>query len=130
MNDQALADKRRDPRKALLRDQSFRAILKTWTPKMIEVGNKISTLPAQVDDPMKGWGFVFALDALRHRAPAIQALLEVVAELKHRPQREEVFAMVDRLLAFKVETKTSLKNHAAFQANQKTTGKVRFVRRN
>ena len=41
--------------------------------------------------------------------------------------------MVDRLLAFKVEVRTSLKNHQAFEAGQKekkTNGKVGFKRGN
>src|SRR5258708_665577 len=102
--------KNHDPRRCLLRDDSFRAILNTWTPRMIAVGEGISSLPPQSEDLMDIWGFVFALDALRHSEPAIKALQAVVDELTERPRHEELFQMVDGLLAFKVEVRTAVKN--------------------
>jgi hypothetical protein len=77
---------------------------------------------------MNAWGFIFALDALRHKASAIQALLEVVDTFTERPKREELFQIVDRLLAFKVEVRTSLKNPVA--PDKRTPDKVGFRRRN
>jgi hypothetical protein len=134
-------DARQDPRQRLLRETSVRAIMKTWTPKMRDVGEDLSCLPVKegksdAEIQMNRWGFVFAIDALRDNPSAIQALFEALPELmdelKYLPQREEMFALVDHLLAFKLETKTSMKNHRAFQANQnqKPTGKVGFIRRN
>jgi hypothetical protein len=104
----------KDPRQALLSQPAMRAIMKTWTRKMVQVFALIARLPPQVGNGMvearmNVWGFVFALDALRNNAPAIQVLLEVANTFTERPKREEVFAIVDRLLAFKVEVKTSLK---------------------
>ena len=130
---------RQDPRQRLLSLKSASAIMKGWTPKMREVADVINQLPPQAGtDPMLEWGFVFAIDALRDNAPAIQALFEAMDELtweviKVRPTREELFQMADRLLAFKVEVRTKLKNHVT-PANHvalgpRTSGKVGFVRR-
>ena len=124
----------KDPRQALLSQKALQAITKTWTKKMIQVFTIIAALPPQagngmVEARMNVWGFIFAIDALRDNAPAIQVLLEVVDTFTERPKHQEVFQIVDRLLAFKVEVRTKLKNHEAFQARQKTTGKVGFVRR-
>jgi hypothetical protein len=126
---------RQDPRQRLLSLKSVSALIKTWTPKMREVADHINQLPPQAGpDPMLEWGFVFAIDALRDNAPAIQALLEAfeardasIEGIMVRPKREELFQMADRLLAFKVEWKTKLKNHVA--PGPKTTAKVRFQRR-
>ena len=45
--------------------------------------------------------------------PAIQVLLEVVDTFTERPKHREVFAIVDSLLAFKVEWKTKLEKHGS-----------------
>jgi hypothetical protein len=124
----------KDPRQALLSQPAMLAIMKTWTRKMVQVFALIARLPPQVGNGMvearmNVWGFVFAIDALRNNAPAIQVLLEVADTFTERPKHQEMFEIVDRLLAFKVEVRKSLKNHAAFQAGQKT-GKVGFKRGN
>ena len=125
--------KNKDPRQALLSERAIRALWKTWTPKMRTVVEQISRLPPKagngmVEARMNVWGFVFALDALRNNAPAIRVLLEVADTFTERPRHEEVFQIVDRLLAFKMEWKTGLKNHSAL--GPRTTGKVGFQRRN
>ena len=99
------------PRQALLSRKALQAIQKTWTEKMLQVSDRIARLPPQygngmVEARMNVWGFIFAIDALRDNAPAIQALLEVVDTFEERPKHQEVFQIVDRLLAFKVEVRT------------------------
>ena len=121
-----------DPRGILLSKRSITAVARTWTPKMIKVGDVLAMLPPKAGNGydetlMNAWGFIFAIDALRNNAPAIQVLLEVIDTFTERPQHQEVFQIVDRLLAFKVEWKTSLKNHTA--PGPRTSGKVGFVRR-
>ena len=123
----------KDPRQALLSQRALRAIQKTWTAKMLQVSDAIAALPPQYGDGMvearmNVWGFIFAIDSLRNNAPAIQVLLEVVDTFIERPKHQDVFAIVDRLLAFKVEWKKKLKNHTA--PAPKTTGKVGFRRGN
>jgi hypothetical protein len=122
--------KNNNPRRALLRIQSFQAVLKIWTPRMIDVGEKLSALPPQSEDLNDIWGFALALDALRHNEPAVRALQEVVDELTERPKREEPFQMVDRLLAFKVEIRTAVKNQRQQLHRERTPGKIGFVRGN
>jgi hypothetical protein len=125
--------KTNNTRKALLRDQSLQAVLKTWTPRMVDVGNKISSLPPQAGpDPMLAWGFLFALDALRYNEPALKALQEVVDELTERPTHQELFQMVDGLLAFKLEVKTLVKNQSQYRRLNRirTSGPIRFRRGN
>jgi hypothetical protein len=128
--------KKEDPRERLLSEKSVLAIMETWTQKMRDVGEDLSCLPVKPwknedERQMNRWGFVFAIDALRGNASAIQALSEalpeLMEELKHLPTREEMFQLVDRLLAFKVEVRKSIQNHAAFR--QKTKGPIGFVRR-
>jgi hypothetical protein len=119
-----------NPRRALLRNQSFRAVIDTWTPRMIDVGARISALPPQSCDLMDIWGFVFALDALRHNEPALKVLQEVVDEFAERPKHEELFQIVDRLLAFKVEVNTVVKNQRQQLHRDRTKGPIGFVRGN
>ena len=61
------------------------AIMKTWTPRMRDIGEDLSCLPAkpgksEAENQMNRWGFIFAIDALRGNAPAIQALAEALPE--------------------------------------------------
>ena len=68
---------------------------------MMDLGTRISKLPTQPDDPMMGWGFVFAIDTLREIEPAICALIRVVRDMTVRPTYGEVFDIVSRSLAMR-----------------------------
>jgi hypothetical protein len=132
--------------RSLLRDQSLQAILRTWSGLMVDLGNRISKLPSQPDDPMKGWGFVFAIDGLRYNEPAVCALLRVVNDMEARPTYEEIFQMVGASLALRHEVNELLASrkrdgvhHQEVGRKQKrtvriapirTTGKIGFVRGN
>jgi hypothetical protein len=131
--------------RALLRDQSLQALLRTWTGLMIDLGNRISALPSQPgDDPMLAWGFVFAIDSFRYNEPAVCALLRVVRDMTVRPTYSEVFGIVDASLALRAEVNEFLANRKRDGVGLqewgrkpikklspiRTTGKIGFVRGN
>jgi hypothetical protein len=79
-----------------------------WPKPVFDLVYKLCKLPprygAGLDD---GHGFVLAIDLLRYNKPALRALAEVVDELvdtlEYLPSYQEIFELIDRLLALKVE---------------------------
>jgi hypothetical protein len=88
--------------------QSFRLMRDSWPKPVFDLVYRLCKLPVQYGASMQdGHGFVLAIDLLRDNKPALAALAggvdELVDTLEVRPTYEDIFALVDRLLAFKVE---------------------------
>ncbi len=95
---------------ACLSERGLHAVAGSWDARTVRLALRLSELPYTSTE--RRWSFVFAIDRLRDRPDAIEALLQIVDKFDARPTFSELMAAADRLLAVQRDIDNLLRGRA------------------